>query len=251
MYKMKDNKSSCRMVLITGVTSGIGREIAIRFGSEGWDIIGHYCASNKSALTLKNELAKKYKINVFLHKADFSTHKDILKFVKEMEKYDISALINNAGTYISQVHFESLGISDIEKTFAVNCFAPMLITGRIFRNMKKKHFGRIVNISSIAAKYGGSACSMHYGCSKSAMEGITKTLAREGAALNILVNTIRPGVIDTDFHKKFPKDMTKRVRMIPVQRMGSPGDIAEMAYHLGSEKNNFITNETIAIAGGE
>jgi 3-oxoacyl-[acyl-carrier protein] reductase len=62
---------------------------------------------------------------------------------------------------------------------------------------------------------------------------------------------VRPGVIDTAFHKKFPKDMAKRIEMIPVKRMGSPGEVAETVYYLGSDKNGFITNETIAVAGGE
>lgn len=111
--------------------------------------------------------------------------------------------------------------------------------------------GRIVNISSIVAKYGGSANSLAYGCSKRALEGLTKILAREGAGYNILVNTIRPGVIDTVFHRKFPKDMDKRIAMIPVKRMGRPMDVAGMVYFLGSEKNNFITNQVVTVSGGE
>jgi len=240
-----------RAVLITGVTSGIGREIALRFASEGWDVVGHYCSSDKSAENLKSEIVAKYNTDIFLHKADFSAHKGMLKFLKAIEGYEISVLINNAGTYVSQTHFSDLTISDIEKTFAINVFSPMLISSKIFQNMKKGKFGRIVNISSIAAKYGGSAYSMPYGCSKSAMEGITKTLAKEGAKYNILVNTIRPGFIDTEFHKKFPKDTTKRIAMVPVKRMGAPKDIADMAYYLGSERNNFITDEIVTVAGGE
>ena len=92
---------------------------------------------------------------------------------------------------------------------------------------------------------------MHYGCSKRALEGITKTLAKEGAAYNVLINTIRPGVIDTEFHKKFPKDMKSRIEMIPMKKMGTPDDAAYMIYYLGSEENRFITNEIIAVAGGE
>ncbi|MDD5437464.1 MAG: SDR family NAD(P)-dependent oxidoreductase, partial [Candidatus Omnitrophica bacterium] len=151
----------------------------------------------------------------------------------------------------SQTYFGDLTLADIEKTFAVNVFAPMLIAGKIFQDMKKKRYGRIVNISSIAAKYGGSSSSMHYGCSKSAMESITKTMAKEGARYNILVNTIRPGFIDTDFHKKFPKDTLKRIAMVPLKKMGTPADIAEMVYYLGSNTNNFITNEIVTVSGGE
>ena len=240
-----------KSVLITGISSGIGNAIADKFGREGWDIVGHYFSSEKDAADIKDSLERKYKVKVSLYKADLSSEKSLLKFVDEIKDLPVSSLVNNAGTYISQMHFNELNISDIEKTFSVNVFAPMLISGAVFKNMKKMKFGRIVNISSIAAKYGGSAYSMHYGCSKRALEGVTRTLAREGAISNILVNTVRPGVIDTAFHKKFPKDMTKRIEMIPFKRMGKPEDVAEMVYYLGSEKNNFITNETIAVAGGE
>jgi 3-oxoacyl-[acyl-carrier protein] reductase len=133
----------------------------------------------------------------------------------------------------------------------VNVFAPMMITSKLFIGMKERRFGRVVNISSIGAKYGGSSYSMHYGCSKRALEGLSKTIAKEGAEYNILVNTIRPGVIDTDFHKKFPKDMRKRIEQIPLKKMGKASDVADLVFYLGSDKNNFITNEIVTISGGE
>ena len=92
---------------------------------------------------------------------------------------------------------------------------------------------------------------MHYGCSKLALEGMTKTLAREGAEYNVLVNTIRPGVIDTEFHKKFSKDMLKRISMVPMKKTGRPEDVADLVFYLGSNKNNYITNEIVTISGGE
>jgi NAD(P)-dependent dehydrogenase (short-subunit alcohol dehydrogenase family) len=84
-----------------------------------------------------------------------------------------------------------------------------------------------------------------------ALEGVTHTLGREGASKNVLVNTVRPGVIDTDFHRKFPKDMSRRTAMIPMQRLGRPEEVADLVFYLGSENNTFITNDTITIAGGE
>lgn len=248
---MVNGKNAKKTVLITGITSRIGYATARVFAAEGWSIIGHYCSASQKAAEIEKNLIMYGKARILLYKADFSLRKDILKFVDLVGPLGIDSIVNNAGTYIAKRHFGGLTLSDLEGVFNVNVFAPILIAGRLFPKMRERKFGRIVNISSIAAKYGGSACSMHYGCSKRALEGMTKTLAKEGARHNVLVNTIRPGVIDTDFHKRFHKDMKSRIEMIPVKRLGRPRDIADMAYYLGSDKNNFITNEIIAVAGGE
>ena len=243
-------KGLTKTILITGSTSDIGRKIAIRFAKEGWNILCHYNSSKAKAVELKKVLIK-YGGKHELLRADLSSKNQIQSFKNKLDKFNIDVLVNNAGTYTVSKYFSELTIEDITKTFMVNTFAPMIISPYLFMRMREQGFGRIVNISSIAAKYGGSGFSMHYGCSKRAIEGLTKTLAKEGAKSNVLVNTIRPGVIDTEFHKKFPKDMQKRISMIPLGKMGTPEDIAEMVFYLGSERNNFITNEIITIAGGE
>jgi len=239
-----------RTVLITGATGGIGKEIAITFAREGWNIICHYSCAEERTNKLKG-MIKNYNVDYHDIKANFSSQDHIQDFVNELEGFSIDTVVNNAGTYTVNKYFSELVIDEINRTLLVNVVAPMMITGKLFTGMKKRRFGRVVNISSIAAKYGGSGYSMHYGCSKRALEGMSKTLAKEGAEYNILVNTIRPGVIDTDFHKKFPKDMERRIGQIPLKKMGQPDDIAEIAYYLGSEKNSFITNEIITISGGE
>ena len=239
-----------RTVMVTGGATGIGQAVALKFAQEGWNVLCHYFSSYESALELKRDIEKKGRI-CDLIQADLSTSNGIEKIIGHIKKFQIDSLINNAGTYVSQRHFSDLSYADLVDTFTLNAFAPMLLASFLIQKMKKNKFGRIVNISSIAAKYGGSAYSLHYGCSKLALEGLTKTLAKEGAQHNVLVNTVRPGVIDTDFHKKYPKDMSRRIEIIPVKRMGLPEEVAQIVYFLGSETNMFITNETIAVAGGE
>jgi len=239
-----------RTVLITGVTGGIGSETAKLFAREGWDVAGQYSLSESKAKELAKSIDR-VGARVRMFKADLSTKAGIQSLANKIKKLDIDVMINCAGTYLVDKHFSELTADEITRTFMVNTFAPMLLSSIIFKRMMENRFGRIVNISSIAAKYGGSERSLHYGCSKRALEGLTKTLARCGAGSNVLVNTLRLGVIDTDFHRKFPKDMKKRVAMIPLKKMGDVKDVAEFIYYLGSDKNTFITGETITMAGGE
>jgi 3-oxoacyl-[acyl-carrier protein] reductase len=250
MNKQKTDKNIKKTVLVTGATSDIGLSAAIKFAEEGWNVLCHYYSSKEKAIKLKM-MIDNLAVSCHLLKADLSSTGQIRSFNNKLKEFKIDSLINNAGTYTVNKHFKELTIDDITSTFMVNTFAPMLLTSSIFMSMKGRRFGRIVNISSIAAKYGGSNYSMHYGCSKLALEGITKTLAREGAEHNVFVNTIRPGVIDTEFHKKFPKDMPNRIAKIPMKKIGTPDDIADMIYYLGSDMNRFITNEIITVAGGE
>ncbi|GMT49375.1 MAG: beta-ketoacyl-ACP reductase [bacterium] len=242
--------SHARTVLITGSTSDIGREGAIRFARAGWHVLAHYNSSFDKAKELR-ELILKANSQCDLFQGNLMIESDLHKLINDLKPYAIDSLVNNAGAYITSKHFSELELKEIMDTFILNTFSPMLISSKLFEGMKKRKFGRIVNISSIAAKYGGSSHSMHYGASKRALEGLTKTLAKEGAEHNVLVNTIRPGVIDTDFHKRFPKDMMKRMNMIPMKKMGSANDIAGMIYYLGSDQNKFITNEMVTISGGE
>lgn len=243
-------KNSARTVLITGATGDIGRSIALEFAKAGWNMLCHYFSSENKAKQLIRAI-RKYGVDCKAIKVDFSSSKQLRSFIRRLDGFHIDSVINNAGSYLANKHFSELTLDELSGTFMVNAFAPILLTASIFKGMKNRKFGRVVNISSIAAKYGGSNYSMHYGCSKLALEGLTKTLAKEGAKFNVLVNTVRPGVIDTAFHKKFPKDMKKRIALIPLKKMGSPKDIAGIVCYLGSEKNNFITNEIIAISGGE
>jgi len=250
MNSSAKNGTPRRTVLVTGCTGGIGDAVAVTFARCGWNVVGHYRSRGEKARELKARIAARG-VDCSLIKADFSSKSQVTRFIAQAAELPIDSLINNAGGYVEAKHFTELKLEDLTSALMVNLSVPILLAGRLFDGMKQRKFGRIVNISSIAAKYGGGASSVHYGCAKRGLEALTRTLAREGAPHNILVNTIRPGVIDTDFHRKYPKDMKKRLAMIPLKKMGTPQDIADAAFYLGSDFNGFVTGETLTIAGGE
>ncbi len=117
--------------------------------------------------------------------------------------------------------------------------------------MIDRGWGRIVNLSSIGVKYGGGEKTFPYSLSKHALEIFPKD--HQGwAASNVLINTIRIGVTDPRMHTADPeKDMAKRVSMIPMKRMATPDEMAQVVYWLGSEENSFMTGQVISAAGGE
>ena len=242
--------NNLKTVLITGASGGIGRELSILFVKNNWNVLCHYNSSRKNIDNLEKYFIEN-NFNYHFIQSDFSNKNNIDNFVEEVNKFNIDSIINNAGISIKENRQDEVDLLKTMELFLINVFSAMAITKKLFGRMKNNKFGRIVNISSIGAKYGSSISSLPYGCSKLALEGITKTFAREGAEYNILVNTIRLGVINTEFHRKFSKNMKDRISLIPLKKMGDPKDIVEMIYYLGSENNNFITNEIIAIAGGE
>ena len=120
------------------------------------------------------------------------------------------------------------------------------------KHMKRNKCGRIINISSIGVKYGGHPNSAPYTISKAALEAMTILFAKAGAPHNVLVNAVRVGATDTDFHKLNPsKDLSSRINLIPLKRLADPSEIASTIYFLASEESSFVTGSVITVAGGE
>ena len=248
MVSKIENKK--RLLLVTGGATGIGLAILRRFVQEGWNVLCHYHSNEKAAKEIQHEVLG-LGMKCDLIQADLSTEEGIAGLVASVQNRAVDTLVNNAGAYMVQKHFAEISLTDLSRSFLVNLAAPFLLSSALFPSMCERGFGRIVNISSIAAKYGGSPFSMHYGCFKRGLEGTTLTLASEGASKGVLVNTVRPGVINTSFHQKYPKNFNARLELIPVRRMGISSDVAEMVFYLGSEVNAYITGQTVAVSGGE
>lgn len=244
-----------KKVLITGSSSGIGAETASLFASYGAHVGIHYNKNKEKACQLQKKIVDTGGIaEVF--EGDLleeSTRSDLIRsFIRIFGRIDV--LINNAGGVIGNMPFLELDEMSWRDTMALNATAPFFLSRNAFLFMRDNGGGKIINISSISAKYGGSMNTMHYGAAKAALEALTKGFAKAGAPHNILVNCIRGGVIDTPFHSRIDRTssaMEKRISLIPLRRMGKPADIARLALFLASEEGDFITGEVFTVVGGD
>ena len=245
-----------KKVLITGATGGMGESIALLFAEYGAELGLHYNQDKEKAEALIEAVRKKSgKAEIF--QADLlkveSCKELIRNFIKTFGGIDV--LINNAGTASPYVHFSELEGSAWDTVFNLNVKAPYYLTGEAFSYMQEHGGGRVVNMGSVNVKYGGSGKSLHYVASKAALESLAKGFAKEGAPHNILVNTIRCGLIDTPMRKNVAgyneEHFKQRVNLVPLKRAGDPLDIARTVLFLAAETGDFITGEIFTVAGGD
>lgn len=234
-----------RVVLITGGSGGIGGAIVDQFAKEGATVCLQYSSNLEAATSLKDS-----RDNIHLFKQNFFD-RDITLIKDVVDRFGkIDYLINCAGV-LGNCSIFDMKSEDFDNIFTINSKIPYILSAEAFKYMKRDRYGRIINISSIAVKYGmGRDSAIQYAGSKAALEALTTGLSKLGAEHNILVNTIRPGVILTDMQKN-RDNLDKRLEMIPLKRAGTPKEIADMVIFLTSHRGDFITGETITIGGGE
>ncbi|MFH1575491.1 MAG: SDR family oxidoreductase [Candidatus Nealsonbacteria bacterium] len=245
MLQKTDNQLKNKYVLVTGANKGTGFEIAKNFLLEG-AIVGVHHYKDESGARKLFEYAKPGQCEIF--EADFSKSKEVLSLWKEFiswSKGKIDVLVNNAAA-IGQTN------EDWDMVFQVNAKAPFLLSRLAFDAMSVQKQGRIINISSLSVKLGGSLDVLRYSASKAALEAITKSFAREGSRFNILVNAVRPGVTDSPIHKKLAQsDPSFKISAIPLNRFALPKEIADAVIFLAGSKSSFVTNTIIEVSGGQ
>lgn len=233
-----------RNIIVTGGSRGIGAAIIKKFAQNGDRVLLNYNKSDCEAEQIKAE----YPNNIFLYKADVSNYNDI----KAMCDYSINkfgridVLINNAG--ISQIKpFADITEEDWDNMMNVNLKGVYNCTKGVIDNMIHNKQGKIINISSIWGEVGGS-CEVHYSASKAGIIGFTKALAKEMGLSNIQVNCVSPGIIETDMNSMH--DLEELKKDVPLNKIGTPEDIANIVYFLASEDANYITGQVISVNGG-
>ena len=237
-----------KIVLVTGASRGIGRNIAYNLALDGYKVIANYNNSEKEAKDLQEELKNKnIKIDIF--KADVSRKQEVENLVNfVIEKYNkIDVLINNAGIAEEKL-FIDITEEDFDKMMKVNLYSVFYTTQEVVKNMLKVHNGIIINISSIYGLTGGS-CEVHYSMAKAGIDGMTKALAKELGPSNIRINSIAPGAIDTDMNKNLTEEDWKVVEEeTPLNKRGKPIDITRCVKWLIEDE--FTTGQVISPNGG-
>lgn len=216
-----------RRALVTGGSRGIGKAIAERFRRVGYEVI-----------TPTHE------------ESDLSSIASVREYVTQNKHLEVDVLINNAGQNKVRT-IEDLSIEEWQQILTTNLTSPFILIQHATRYMMARRWGRIVNISScysLVSRSGRSA----YSASKAGLNALTRTAALEYAGFNILVNAVCPGFIDTEMTRQnnAPGQIADLCKQIPMQRLGTPDEVADFVFYLGSEQNTYITGQTLIIDGG-
>ncbi len=231
---LKDKK-----VFVTGATRGIGRAIADAFQAKGAWVIGTGTSEAKGAIAPCNEYCR----------ADFTDIDQVRACADFIRRAEPDVLVNNAGIN-KNAPFTEIDPDDFHSIQQVNVFAPFLLCQAAIPSMKRKRWGRIVNVSSIWGKI-SMARRASYSASKFALDGMTVALAAEHTADGVLANTIAPGFIDTELSRVVGNtELGSLVSKVPANRLGQVEEVARLVLWLGSDENTFVSGQNIAIDGG-
>lgn len=239
-----------KVALITGATRGIGKQIAITLAKQGFDIAVNYRTSNDSLDETVKEI-ESYGVRCLAVQGDVSVFEDCENMTKQViEKFErIDVLVNNAGI-TKDMLFIRMKEDDFKQVIDVNLIGTFNMTKNVSQYMVKQRSGRIINISSIVGIH-GNAGQANYSASKAGIIGLTKSLAKELASRNILVNAIAPGFIETDMTSTLKDDVkTNILNSIPLKREGKPEEVANVVKFLASEDSSYITGQVISVDGG-
>ena len=238
-----------QVVLVTGATRGIGKQIADDFLDLGATLI--MTGRNEEGIReFRGSLPKKIKTRVSIIRADFSDGQSMEEFLGKIRAYGkIDVCVNNAG--INRINYiDETKLEDWDDINAVNLKAPFMIIREISRTMKKSKYGRIVNIGSIWGHISREKRSV-YSSTKFGLRGLTMAASNELAGYNILVNTVSPGFVLTDMTKSIltEKEMSDLAEQVPTKRLAMPDEISRVVLFLASSLNTYITGQDINSGG--
>ena len=237
--------------IVTGGSRGIGKGIALAFAAQGADVaFNHYKDSERAAATVKEIEAMGRR--AFAAECDVSQPKAVAAFYADAVKAlgDIGVLVNNAGHNITQ-NFEDITEENFDRMLDVHVKGTFFMTQAVYRDMKKRNAGRIINITSQLA-YKGAGTLTHYCAAKGANGAFTRALALECAETGVRVNAVAPGVTHTDLLTPLSKELLDTLKQaIPMHRFGEVDEITPAVVLLASPGGSFFHGSCISPNGGE
>ena len=230
------------IVFISGASRGIGSAIAEHFANKGHKVIG----TSRSNFTFDSDNSNLIPLSLDITNRD--SVNECMNYLKE-NNLTPSILINNAGITSDQL-FLRMKDEDWDNVIATNLTGTFNLTKALIKGMIKNRYGRIINISSVSGLMGNPG-QVNYSSAKAGLSGFTKSLAKEVGSRGITVNSIAPGFIETDMTSYLDENAKEKLSQdIPLKRLGSVNDIAELAIFLASDESSYITGQTISVDGG-
>ena len=230
------------VVFISGASRGIGTTIAESFAQLGYTVIG----TSRSEFEFENK--QNNLIPLALDIADRNSINNCVEYLKD-NNLKPSILINNAGITSDQL-FLRMKDEEWDNVISTNLTGTFNLTKALIKNMIKNRYGRIINISSVSGLMGNPG-QVNYSSAKAGLSGFTKSLAKEVGSRGITVNSVAPGFIETDMTSYLEGDAKEKlINEIPLKRLGSANDIADLVVFLASNDASYITGQTISVDGG-
>ena len=239
-----------KVALVTGASRGIGREVALLLARNGADVAVNYHTSDDAAAEIEGEIVKlgRKAMRVKCSVGDYEDAQTMATTVRD-ELGPIDILVNNAGILRDKffINMEPEDWTDVIETDLIGIFN---VTKLIAFSMVRRGRGRIINISSLSAMVGAPG-QTNYTAAKGGVIGFTKSLSRELAPFGITVNAVAPGYIETDMLKGMPEEvLTRYSDLIPLGRLGTAEEVAQLVLFLASDKSSYITGQVIRVDGG-
>lgn len=242
------------VALVTGSSTGIGRACAVALANEGCKVAVHYHRSEDEAKEVTGEIESSGG-EALLVGGDVADAGEVKRMVGEVDERfgRLDILVNNAGSLIERRSLEDMDEDLWDRVMNVNLKSVYLVSQAALPIMKRQGGGRIINLTSVAARNGGGPGSAAYATAKAGVSNLTRAMAKELISEGILVNAVAPGIITTPFHDQFtPDDVREKMTGgIPIGREGTPEEVAGVVVFLASPAANYLVGEIVEINGGQ